>query len=583
MVPAMRAAHSTSDTWPRPRPFIVLALLTLHAALLSRDAAAPWVGMHDWNGAYYSCLARNMLRYPFEVTRGLPVVEMGPHPPPVDEAVRYATHPPGLIWLISGSFALFGVSEAAARLAPIVCSLASLWLLMRITAGTLGRATAMIAGLLYAVMPMTAFFGRMVDQEAVALCFMLASWWGWFAYHGEVATGRSRAYCLGVWALATLAAIWIDWPGVLSAGVVFLDAVRRRAGLRRHSPAASQHPPAPMARGSGRLVALAALLPAAGTAAVLMLLVYVGMNGSWAAMRDMAFSRAEGDAVENIDSIRRDRSMRGGGLQLTRDNFSDAVLVLACIGAAASLVGRRRARGAEDREQDSGIVEQQHAAANVPIAARLGTPNWIPFWVMTFVGGAWLALFWQQFLRHNYWQYYLAPTAVILAGVGVRAIHAGARRISDRLAQPTAVLILLATAGSSLVRVDDYFTRRSFSADYIRGWQDIASKLSPDESVALYGSFIEFDRRGAYSYRNLAPPHLVYYLDRKAVQVLNEAQARQALNTCSVLVIRADLIGAAEALLRLPELRDLPRYLVGPHLAVDLRPEHGRNLGQRLQ
>lgn len=571
MVPVLRNALPTSDSWPRPRPFIVLALLTLYAALLSRDAASPWIGMHDWNGAYYSYLARNMLRYPLEVTRGLPVVEMGPQPPPADEAVRYATHPPGLIWLVSGSFALFGIGEAAARLVPIACSLASLWFLMRITAGTLGRATAMLAGLIYAVMPMTTFFGRMVDQEAVLLCFMLASWWGWFAYHGEVATGRSRAYCLGVWAIATLAAIWIDWPGVLSAGAVFLDAARRRVVVRARSAAGSAHPP--VAGGSANLVALSALLPAAGTAAVLLLLVYAGMNGSWAAMRDMAFSRAEGDVAQNVESIRRDRSMRGGGLQLTRDNFSDGVLILACIGTAASLAWRRRKPGGEKREQGTG--NSGHVDGG-------GTRNWIPFWMMTLVGGAWLALFWQQFLRHNYWQYYLAPTAAILAGMGLGAIHSGVRRFHARLAQPIAVLILAAVVGLSLVRVDDYFGRRSFSSDYIRGWQEIASKLSPDESVALYGGFIEYDRRGAYSYRNLAPPHLAYYLDRKAVQVLHEVEARQSLTTCSVLVIRADLIRAAEGLLRIPELRSLPRYVVHPHVVVDLRPELGRELGQRL-
>src|SRR5262245_28362411 len=163
----------TSDSWPRPRALVVIALLCLYAASLVRDIDAPWGGMHDWNGAFYSYLARNMLRYPIEVTRLLPTVEMGVTPPAAAEAVRYSTHPPGLVWLLTGAFAVFGVHEWAARLVPIACSLASLWLLMRITASTQGRPVAALAGVLYAVMPMAAFFGRMVDQEAVCLFFML--------------------------------------------------------------------------------------------------------------------------------------------------------------------------------------------------------------------------------------------------------------------------------------------------------------------------------------------------------------------------------------------------------------------------
>ena len=51
----------------------IALLCGMYAYGLTRDINEPWVGWHDWNGAFFSQLARNFLRYPFDVHRGMPI------------------------------------------------------------------------------------------------------------------------------------------------------------------------------------------------------------------------------------------------------------------------------------------------------------------------------------------------------------------------------------------------------------------------------------------------------------------------------------------------------------------------------
>ena len=131
-----------------PFGLCVLAVLALYAAGLSRDLTEPWVGMHDWNGAFYSQLARNLLRYPWSEHHGVPIVAVGESLPPADERSFYATHPPGLVWLVAGAFAMGGEAESVARMVPIVASLASLLLLVPLVAAGRDRETAVVVGLI---------------------------------------------------------------------------------------------------------------------------------------------------------------------------------------------------------------------------------------------------------------------------------------------------------------------------------------------------------------------------------------------------------------------------------------------------
>src|SRR5690606_4064857 len=127
---------------------VVMALLCLlYLYGLTREIAEPWVGRHDWNGAFFSQLARNFLRYPFDIHHGMPIVAAGEAVPALDARSVYDTQAAALVWLVAGVFQAFGATEWVARLVPITFSLAAYGLLLWLITTAWGPWTAAMAGL----------------------------------------------------------------------------------------------------------------------------------------------------------------------------------------------------------------------------------------------------------------------------------------------------------------------------------------------------------------------------------------------------------------------------------------------------
>ena len=180
----------------------------------------------NFYGALYSQAAHNNLRAGLRVTSGLPApLYFGPLPIPSD--AYYVHHPVLMPLMVTGSVALFGEKEWAAKLVPILCSIASalfLWFLVRDTIGN--RAAALVTAC-FATLPMELHYGDMVDFEPCLVMWMLAA-----------------LVCLRLWdvrrtkrwaflaALCCVCAVWTDWPGylfVLSLGVsLWLTKNRQR-------------------------------------------------------------------------------------------------------------------------------------------------------------------------------------------------------------------------------------------------------------------------------------------------------------------------------------------------------------------
>src|SRR5438093_7130560 len=106
---------------------IALAVLFLiSAGVLSYRLTDPWIGHHDYNGAFYSLAARNYLQYGYGGTRFGMVINSDVASP--EQFVYYTHHPPLLPLLVSFSFAVLGLHEWAARVVPVIFSLGSVGL-----------------------------------------------------------------------------------------------------------------------------------------------------------------------------------------------------------------------------------------------------------------------------------------------------------------------------------------------------------------------------------------------------------------------------------------------------------------------
>jgi hypothetical protein len=203
----------------RAGPSIVLAaVLALAAAALCHGLAEPFIGHHDWTSASMSAAARNHLRYGYTATR-LAIIENNDFVR--SEWFRYYTnHPPLVPLFVSFSFSLFGEHEWAARLVPIIFSLGSTVLVYLLGTSLGAQRLGLLSAFIYALLPMNAYFGRMVCTESPTNFFALATALAYLKWH------RTRRLWPFILALAALGVgALCDWPGYYLAGILPLHHI----------------------------------------------------------------------------------------------------------------------------------------------------------------------------------------------------------------------------------------------------------------------------------------------------------------------------------------------------------------------
>lgn len=528
-----------------PFGLCVGVILVVYAVGLSRELTEPWVGMHDWNGAFYSQLARNLLRHPWSEHYGMPIVAVGENLPPADERSFYATHPPGLVWLLAAAFAMGGEAEWIARLVPLLASLGTLWLLVTMVARGRGREAAVFAGLIYAIMPMSVYFGRMVDQEAVCLFFMVAALASWRLAVQDRGSGRTWARV--AWALAMLAAIWTDWSGVLFAFVFCLYALWlcRAGAIDRRS------------------VVIVAVFLAVSVGAMVAHLVHAGLDGRWGDLVAIFLSRsgdepgrsAFGSATANL-----------GPWTFAVQNLTWPIIALA---AAGAVIGAVRLL--------SGVASQRDRAG--PVGRSAGIDDGL--WIILITGAAWLLLFWRQYERHNYWLFYLGPAVAVFAGSSLASLRLQLNRLGNRAGHILTYVCVAVPVGCGLVGADDYFGRLWYPPDEVRAWQSIHDQWTGSgDRVVLFRDPVRVETRGGYVFRNVVPPQLAYYLDR-SLDAESNLSAVGAGPAHAVLFVMpfSDTISHGR---RLGDVRRrYPDKLVGNQVVFDLRKRVGPKPGGR--
>jgi Dolichyl-phosphate-mannose-protein mannosyltransferase len=179
----------------------------------------PWVEEDNYYGALYSQAAHNNLRAGLGVTGAVPAtLYFGPLPIPAD--AYYVHHPVLMPLMVTGAVAIFGEKEWAAKLVPILCSIASalfLWFLVR---DTIGRRAAAFVVAFFAALPMELHYGDMVDFEPCLVMWMLAA----LVCVRLWETRQTKRWAI-LAAFCCFAAVWTDWPGYLfglSLSVSFL-------------------------------------------------------------------------------------------------------------------------------------------------------------------------------------------------------------------------------------------------------------------------------------------------------------------------------------------------------------------------
>lgn len=527
------APSGDSANWPFAA--VTGLLLLLYAAGLTRDLTRPWTGLHDWNGALFSQLARNFNRYPAEVHRGLPLVAAGATVPEPADRSLYVRHPPGIVWLVAGAFRLGGEAEWVARLVPILASLVSWVLLVRLMRRRRGDLAALLAGVLYALMPMSVYFGRMVNHEPICLMFMLLALEGWGGMK-EGGAGRSCRGAVAIWLTALTAAIWIDWPGALFAGLFCLYALAQRArGRIGRGPAAA-----------------ACVLCVASLGGLLGYIVYGALEGRWSDLWAVYAARRGAPPRPLSESLIGNHVV---------DNATWAMLIPAAFGVLVEVrrALRHRARG-----------DTRHASGMPSGGSAMG--------VLTLTGLVWVIAFSRQFEIHPYWMFYLGPWLAAEGGFTLAAVYSLLQHRRPRAAIGLIGTLIAAIAGFCFVGQDYYFCRLPPRADTARlnDLIDLCSTVKretgPADTILLYRDPWRGERHGDYDARYMIPPQLMYYLDRRVAVETRPSHAIQWRGRCATYVISLDdLASAPDRDAAQAALAEFPARQVGPYVVFDLR------------
>lgn len=193
--------------------FLVYIIVFL-AILLSANWNKPFIGHHDWNGAWYSNQARNYLRYGFFETKLGAVMNTDYT---TKEDFNFFTHYPLLLpILIAASFKLFGIHEWSARLIPAVFTLGTIISIYLLTLKFFDKKITIAASLIAAVLPITIYFGKMPVQEVLVLPLVILSVYFYFNFFNK--TTRANFIYL---AISLLASHLTNWPGYYATPLFF--------------------------------------------------------------------------------------------------------------------------------------------------------------------------------------------------------------------------------------------------------------------------------------------------------------------------------------------------------------------------
>lgn len=149
---------------------IAIAFISLF--LLTRHISKPFWGHHDWNSNIWTVVAKNNLTHGLSCTK-LGQVTTARAIDDCNQLQFYQNHPPLITWLVTASYAVFGIAEWAGRLPFILVSTGSAILMFLIGQRLKSTLVGLAASLFFMATPMFQYFGKAINHEPVTLFTVL--------------------------------------------------------------------------------------------------------------------------------------------------------------------------------------------------------------------------------------------------------------------------------------------------------------------------------------------------------------------------------------------------------------------------
>ncbi|ACJ17309.1 dolichyl-phosphate-mannose-protein mannosyltransferase [Thermococcus onnurineus NA1] len=203
-------AHKVStNTLIFPSIFILALLVRI------RDLNRPFTEYFRYINCQYAVYAKNYVWYGYLNTK-LGLIST-PYYVYNGGYEYYFHHPPLISIWVSLFFRLFGITEASVRLAEIVLSLVTLVMVYKISKRLWGDTVAYVSSLIFALLPMTAYYDRIVAPDYSAIPFVLLTLYFYILW-SEHPKSRYLVYM----GLSLFVGTWFDWQAyiiVLGIGI----------------------------------------------------------------------------------------------------------------------------------------------------------------------------------------------------------------------------------------------------------------------------------------------------------------------------------------------------------------------------
>jgi hypothetical protein len=517
----------TGSAWSAARAAVVIAA----AILLGHGITAPFIGWHELNSAMYAQFARSHVQYGLGYTKLYCTWGATAAPPAVPD--RYLNHPPLICLWTAVPLVVFGDHEWAARLVPIAATLGSVALLMRIVTALGTPLLGVLAGFFFATLPLTAYFGRMIDHVAPVQFFSLLMLHGYLQWAG-LYPGVRRSRLGAVWYVTgAVLGLGTGWAAVLPAFLLCAWHLLR------------------VVRGTAEAPPVAWL---AGAPAVALALVglHILAGAGW----DLTM----------LPALLAGRSLGGvGGAQSWPDWFAVQWVhftrnftlpgALAAIACAAVLVARL-VRPVEGERAPEFPLRGALAAA-VGLTGMQGL-----LYVALFKNAAWF---------HDYWQFFLAPfVAASLASLTVLAGKAAHAR-APRLAPVVLGVLMLLPVPWTIRSLAFYAAQRQPFAEHVEALRRLHALVPGRVPVWVSRRWTTASETiGSFVSRRMNPV-VAYYADRPLFYSRDVPEVEENRPGCAAyLLTRRDTAWARE--LEAALSRSYPAVPVGPDHVIFLLP-----------
>lgn len=451
-------------------------LAVLFTSTVTRDITRPFCGLHSWARAGGAWGGRTHVKYGLGYTKGLTTWAVGD--PPTQNPERYFDHPQLGGLLNAMAMTIFGINEWAIRTVNVVTGLVSLLLFLKILHGLLDKKTALLAGLIYVLFPLVAYFG---GGGWFSLFSFLAMWCYLVLIKAlKNAPEPKLIHKIGL-AAGLFLMLQLTWTGFFYAFAIgshyIFHCIRRRRFPEKS------------------LLAILIVAPLSSFAITLTIMAS-GYNWDFTKIWELfKWRSAKGEYTQVMKKFDWAKWF-STFWEHAKTNFTTPVLITTILYMTFGQLLVFLPPGPKDNE---------------PKQSRRFPQLWlflIPgvFLLLVFRGLVW---------KHQYWQRPLAPFIAIAAALGVMLLADILRKIHRRLSLVAVLSIMAIFLIFCIIGTNYYYAIRWQQEEKLEMFKMLNKKIAPDKALLSFESFMtdQHESKGAF-YR----PEIAWYLDRDIVQ-----------------------------------------------------------------